>query len=211
MPILKPTGQGSKAAVYHTVTSVEFFRRAGVLAWRGAYRSFKDVGGTTPSVAMGVVEGVPVTDFSADPIEAFEKACIANPDNVFFGGDYVAPGEVTGGVQVERLRAWARVKAGRDAYLEGGVDTPFGRFDSDLNTLVNALGAVATMVAGSTRGWIMEDHTPVLLTLAQVLELGACLSDLRDRGYAQGSALYAQIQAAPTVEDVRAIAWTPPA
>lgn len=212
MPILKLIEPArSQPAAYHTFTSVEFVRKPGGLHWRGFYRSFSGSGGAGPALATGTIEGVPLTDFSVDPIEALERACIAHPDNVFFGGEYAAPGDVSGGLEVERILAWQRVKGARDAYLNAGVDTPFGRFDSDLNTLVNLLGAVAEMPEGGSQGWILADHTPVILAKPQLQALGAALKTLRDSSYAQGSALYAQIQAAQTAEAVRAISWTPPA
>lgn len=211
MPIVKPAGQGSKAAVYHAVTSVEFSRRSGTLAWRGSYRSFKDVGGTTPAVSMGTIEGVPVSDFSVDPLEAFERACIAAPDNVFFGGEYVAPGDTPGGLEVERRLAWARVKTARDVHLDGGVDTPYGRFDSDLVSIVNILGAKESMLENSSMPWIRKDYSQVSLTKVQIGEIGNALAAFRAQGYGWGSALHSQIDAASTAEAVRAIVWTPPA
>lgn len=211
MPILKLIEPArSQPAAYHTFTSVEFVRKPGGLHWRGFYRSFSGSGGAGPALATGTIEGVPLTDFSVDPIEAFERACIAHPDNVFFGGEYVAPGDTLGGLEVERRLAWARVKAARDAYLDSGVDTPYGRFDSDLVSIVNILGAKDSMPENSSMPWIRKDYSQVSLTKVQIGEIGNALAAFRAQGYGWGSALHSQIDAASTVEAVRAIVWTPP-
>lgn len=211
MPVIKSTPGGPEGANFHVVHCVEFFRLDGALCWRGKHMSYNSANTSTTPTAVGTLVGVPVTDFSVDPIEAFEKACIAHPGNVFSGGEYVPPGQEFAPLGLEKSLAWARVKLGRDAYLDAGVTTSVGVFDSDLNTLVNVLGAAATMLDGDSRGWILADHTPVVLTKAQVLELGAALAALRDSTYEQGSALYAQIQAAQTPEEARSVSWAPPA
>lgn len=211
MPIVKQTLQGGKDLHYHVVTSVEFLRKPGGLHWRGSYRSYDSFAGTRPPVASGTITGVPVSDFSVDPIEAFERACIAHPDNVFFGGEYVAPGDTPGGLEVERRLAWARVKTARDVHLDGGVDTPYGRFDSDLVSIVNILGAKESMLENSSMPWIRKDYSQVSLTKVQIGEIGNALAAFRAQGYGWGSALHSQIDAASTAEAVRAIVWTPPA
>lgn len=210
MPIIKSIVQDGKESLYHTVSYVEYYHKAEGLAWRGKFQSFSSAGPVEPPLHSGVELGIPVSAPNLDPIRAFEEACVANPSSTFYGGEYTLPGTNTS-LTLEKVVAWARVKGARDAYLNAGVDTPLGRFDSDLNTLVNLLGAVAEMPEGGSQGWILADHTPVILTKPQLRALGAALKTLRDSSYAQGSALYAQIQAAQTVEAVRAISWMPPA
>lgn len=210
MPIIKSLPGASGPANVHVVTSVEIFATPLGLRWVGKYRS-SESGGSAPT-AFGTIAGVPVTAITEDPVAAFEQACIAHADNVFSGGEYAAPGAASPvGLDVERTLAWGRVKASRDAYLNSGVDTPVGRFDSDLNTLVNLLGALDDMPEDASQGWILADHTPVTMSKVQLRALGAALKHLRDSGYARGSALYAQIQAAEDVESLRSIVWTPPA
>lgn len=211
MPIIKSISQGGNTSVYHSVGYVEYYHKSEGLSWRGKFQSFSSAGPVTPPLHTGVELGIPVSAPGPDPVRAFEEACIATPSSIFYGGEYVEPGQSSTSLSLEKTVAWQRVKGARDAYLNAGVDTPFGRFDSDLNTLVNLLGAVAEMPEGGSQGWILADHTPVILTKPQLRALGAALKTLRDSSYAQGSALYAQIQAAQTAEAVRAISWTPPA
>ena len=205
MSIIKPLQGATGPANIHTITSVEIFQVGPQLRWVGKYRSVAQEGGDP--TAFGTVADVPYVP-SENPITAFEQACLAAEGSIFYGGDLLGNSESLLGL--ERQLAWGRVKQNRDAHLNSGVTISVGRFDSDLNTLVNALGAVATMAPTDTKGWIMADHTPVLLTWAQIQELGAALANLRDSTYAHGSSLYAQIQSAQTVESVRSIVWTPP-
>jgi len=216
MPIVKAINAGpDKVLTYHTVERVEFCRVNGELLWSGHYRSFTDgeearqPGGRARG--HDIAAGVPLVSLGTDPIAAFEAASVLHPKSEFFGGQVVPHATVYAPAEWARKVQWEAVKIGRDAHLDAGVTTTVGRFDSDLNTLVNVLGAAATMLDGDTRGWILADHSPVVLSKAQVLELGAALATLRDTSYAQGSTLYAQIQAAQTAEAVRAVVWTPPA
>lgn len=211
MPILKQLQLGALTTSLHKVSSVEFHLVNGALSCRGRYLSYRDGDSLVRPESSGTVTAVTLPELNGDPIAAFEIACVATPGCVFYGGVYVAPGSPTATLEMEKTQAWTRVKLARDAHLDAGVTTSVGTFDSDLNTLVNVLGAAATTPDGGSRGWILADHTPVVLTKAQVLELGAALATLRDTSYSRGSTLYAQIQAAQTVEEVRAVVWTPPA
>lgn len=216
MPIIKAITVGpSRVHTYHSVERVEFCRVDGQVLWSGHYRSFTDgEEARTPGVrAPGyeIATSVPLVPLGTDPVAAFEAAAVLSPQSEFFGGQVVPHATVYTPAEWARKGQWEAVKIGRDAHLDAGVTTTVGRFDSDLNTLVNVLGAAATMLDGDTRGWILADHSPVVLSKAQVLELGAALVTLRDTSYAQGATLYAQIQAAQTAEAVRAVVWTPPA
>lgn len=210
MPILKSITQGGKEALYHTVSYVEYYHKAEGLAWRGKFQSFSSAGPVEPPLHTGVELGIPVSAPSLDPIRAFEEACVADPSSTFYGGEYTPPGTNTS-LALEKVVAWARVKSGRDAYLDGGVDTPYGRFDSDLVSIVNILGARESMPENASMLWIRKDYSQVSLTKVQIGEIGNALAAFRAQGYGWGSALHSQIDAAQTVEDVRAISWTPPA
>lgn len=210
MPILKPLTINNKSAVYHVISSVEFYRLGTQVFWTGKFRSYPQADGATQPVAVGEIRDVPVGAFYPDPIEAFEAACLTNEDTLFYGGDYAAPGSTFGGLELEKALAWARVRTARDAYIFGGVDTALGRFDSDLNTFVGVSTAVSTMAEGSTKAMNLADHTPIVMTKLQVWDLLLDLESHRARGYDHGSAIYTLIQAAQTVEQVRSILWSVP-
>ena len=210
MPIIKSIIQGGKEALYHTVSYVEYYHKAEGLAWRGKFQSFSSAGPVEPPLHTGVELGIPVSAPSLDPIRAFEEACVADPSSTFYGGEYTPPGTNTS-LALEKVVAWARVKTARDVHLDGGVDTPYGRFDSDLVSIVNILGAKESMLENSSMPWIRKDYSQVSLSKVQIGEIGNALAAFRAQGYGWGSALHSQIDAASTVEAVRAISWTPPA
>lgn len=208
MPIIKALPGTSGPANVHVITSVEIFSTPGGLRWVGKYRS-SESGGATPT-AFGTLTDVPFAQTAGNPVEAFEAAAVAQVGSLFHGGEVVPAGQ--GALWMEQQIAWARVKRSRDAYLDSGVQTPYGMFDSDLVSIVNVLGATAALPEGATTPWILKDSSTVTLTRSQVSEVGALLAAFRSAGYTHGSALRAQIDSEQqTVEAVRAIAWTPPA
>jgi len=205
MPILKETPNGD----YHVVTSVEFLKLGESLAWRAAYRSYRLPDTVKGTVSDGMVN-IPLPETIVDPVAQFEQICVAVETCPLFGGEYVSAQAGATALQFERGVAWARARHARDTHLAAGCATPHGHFDTDLTSIVNLLGATASMQEGDSMTWILQDHSVVVLTKSQLLAAGRQLAEFRAQVYAHGSAIYQQIQAAESVEAVRAIRWTSP-
>lgn len=216
MPIIKAITVGpSRVYTYHSVERVEFCRVDGQVLWSGHYRSFTDgEEARTPGMrapGYDIATSVPLVPLGTDPIAAFEAAAVLSPQSEFFGGQVVSSAEVYTPVEWARKRQWEAVKIGRDAYLLGGISTPYGTFDTDLTSIVNILGAAAALPEGASTQWILKDNTTATLTRAQVGEVGALLAAFRAAAYAHGADLRALIDGAATTEAVSAVVWTPPA
>lgn len=212
MPILKNIifPGYAKNMIYHTVSSVEIIRAQGNYFWRGTYRSYEDADLTKAPLRIGVITNIPFISGSDDPVGDFEEAMTNDPNSEFYGGLLLAAESLANSQQVERNLAWNRVKRGRDAFLNSGVATVHGTFDSDLNSVVNVMGAVSTMEDLETVQWILTDYTVVTLTKEQITVVGKAIADFRTAAYGQGSVLYAQIQAEENLAALRAIDWIPP-
>lgn len=216
MPLIKSTTTPQGVPVsFHIVDYVEIFRLGDRLGWRGRYRSYANAeayrvqGG--PPLATGTFVGVPYQQ-ADDPVAAFEEAVSAFSGSEMYGATVVAALEQASPLEVLKMDQWEQVKFSRDAYLASGVTTPYGVFDSDLTSIVNMIGA-ATMAATAgddwSDQWILKDRTVVTLSRAQLVEVGALLADFRGRTYRRGDELYRAIQEAETVEQVRAVTWSP--
>lgn len=205
MPIIKQTQTGD----FHVIRAVEFVKFGASLAWRAKYQSFKLPDALRPT-GSGELLDVPVALDISDPISAFESACVNQPGGVLHGGDVVDSPSAETVIGLERSAAWSRVRTARDTHLAAGCATPHGHFDTDLTSIVNLLGATASMQEGESMPWILQDHSVVVLTKSQLLAAGRQLAEFRAQVYAHGSAIYQQIQAAESVEAVRAIRWTAP-
>lgn len=211
MPVLKSVQWGAAPTTYHRVWALEIQLVNGLLVCKGRYLSYADASATSRPESSGTITGVPFTGTLGDPLEAFERACVNTPGNPLYGGTYTTSGSAQSSLEVERALAWGRIKVGRDAHLDGGVSTPYGVFDSDLVSIVNILGAAATLPEGATMAWILKDNTAVTLTRSQVADVGSILAAFRSTVYAQGSSLRDQVEAAETAEAVKAVVWAPPA
>lgn len=217
MPIVKSISNGPEISLtYHVVERVEFSRVGGSLIWGAHYRSYIDGEEARQpdkrARQAGLAGGVPLVPLGTDPIGAFESAAVLSPSSEFFGGQVVPHATVYTPVEWARKSQWESVKVGRDAALAGGVDTPYGRFDSDLTSIVNVIGAsamAAQMPDTWSDQWILADRSAVTLNKAQLMEVGAILADFRSRTYRRGDELYRAIQEVTTTDDVRAITWSP--
>lgn len=209
MPVIKAVPHGGVITTRHVLQSVEVSVIGGARRWKARYMSY--VGDAQTPTTSGTIQDVPIRAFGDDIIAAFEQACVETPASALYGGIHVPHGAAGDLVEIERAAAWAKVKVARDAYLDAGVATPYGVFDSDLVSIVNILGAAAATPEGATVQWILKDSSTAVLTKAQIVEVGALLAASRSAAYTCGAGLRAQIDAAMTAEDARAIVWTPPA
>lgn len=116
---------------------------------------------------------------------------------------------------MDELRAarWEEIKAQRDAAEWGGFDTPFGRFDSDPNSQTKIIGAAQLASIALAQGtpfsieWTLQDNTSVSLDAAQMIAVGAALSNHANAVHQRGRQLRAQIEAAVTLADLESITW----
>ena len=218
MPIIKTTTD-SVSPSYFEVTSVEFIRLGDGYTWRANYNAWPDADqrktpGAKPQYAatdhdVPLPQGLnPLSDLFG----AYESAAVSSTGSHFYGGQVVAKVEEHTPVEWARITQWERIKVQRDAYRAGGIDTPYGRFDSDLESIVNMIGAATIAAQQSetwTDQWILKDRTVVTLNRAQLLEVGALAAAFRGTNYRRGDELYTALQAAQTVAEVRAITWSP--
>ena len=214
MPIIK-TPSGADQPAYYTISQVEIVRVYGEYQWRAAFSIWPSVEASrTPGakpITTGVDTSVPLA-MATDVFAAYEAAAVLTPNSNFYGGEVVAASQAYTTVEWARITQWGRVKIERDATLAGGVDTPYGRFDSDLESLVNVIGAAAVaaqMPDTWSDQWILADRSVVTLNRAQLMEVGAVLAAFRSQVYRRGDELYRAIQEAQTVESVQAITWSP--
>lgn len=214
MPIIK-TPSGADQPAYYTISQVEIVRVYGEYQWRAAFSIWPSVEASrTPGakpIATGVDTSVPLA-MATDVFAAYEAAAVLTPNSNFYGGEVVADTQAYTPVEWARITQWGKVKIQRDATLAGGVDTPYGRFDTDLTSIVNVIGAASIAAQAPetwSDQWILADRTVVTLNKAQLMEVGAILADFRSRTYRRGDELYNALQSAPTLEAVRAITWSP--
>lgn len=213
MPLIKQTttDRGLPAS-FHIIDYVEIFRLGSRLGWRAHYRSYASAEAyrfqAENVLGKGTLHGVPYQP-GEDPINAFEQAAATFEGGEMFGAEVVESLEPATRLEILKVDQWTRVKHARDAYLSAGVSTPYGVFDSDLTSIVNLLGASAT-VGSEPVTWILADNSVTTLTATQLQEVGAALAAFRSAVYARGAELRAQIDAAEDEVTLRQLTWSPP-
>ncbi|MFA7441148.1 MAG: DUF4376 domain-containing protein [Sphingomonadaceae bacterium] len=111
-------------------------------------------------------------------------------------------------LDVEALRPliWERAKLYRAAAESGGCETPFGRIDTDLESLVRITGAVqAASIAISagdtlTLDWTMADNSVLTLDAPMLVAMGRAVALHVDAVHQHGRDLRSDIDAATTSE-----------
>lgn len=209
MPLIKqitdPTG---KVYAYHTIDIVEFVRFGNTPSWRARYSSYVSPINMKESTS-GTLTGVPIVQ-SSDPIGAYEQACITDVNCMFYGAEIVLAGDQPTIIEWEKKSKILSINSARDAELNGGFNTAYGRFSSDTTALLNFIGtAVIAKDMPSTWAteWTLDNDSYVTLTRDQFLEVAGVLGVFRATTYAKGRTLVDSINAATTVEEVRAITW----
>ena len=202
----------------HVIDTVDFVLNNGVPVWRGYYRSFKNLDDyLSPDQVhsdSGRISGIGVTELGTNPIAAFELAATLSNRSPFYGGTLMSQEEtLLNALEVYKIQQWETIKYSRDNALIQGVDTPYGKFNTDVTSLVNMLGAVSV---GETQGptwstsWIKFDNTPTTLTVPQLRHIGALVANWRGACYTQGGVLRAILESANTKETIRSVVWTDP-
>jgi len=115
---------------------------------------------------------------------------------------------------LEQVKAdqWETVKAARDAALNGTFNWNGMVFDADEVSQQRIQGAVqlATLAASDptfTIGWTLHDNTTSTLSGTDLINVGKALGTFVQTIFAKGVSLRAQINAATTAADVKAISW----
>ncbi len=113
-----------------------------------------------------------------------------------------------------RVRQRALVNAGRDAAINGGLPTSFGVFDSDLDSRSFIAGAVqlAREAADAAQpfavAFTLADDSEVELDGPQMRQAGVEIGLQVGAIHARARVLKARIEAAETLAEVLAIAWS---
>lgn len=126
---------------------------------------------------------------------------------------------VQGGVLVPdlaalRLAQRAIISAGRDAAISAGAPTPFGVFDSDLDSRGKINGGVTMALMQAAVGapyevsWTLADDSAVTLTGPQMMQAGGAVALHVDAMHQRSRVLKGRIEDATTVAEVRAVLWT---
>jgi hypothetical protein len=108
-----------------------------------------------------------------------------------------------------RARQWAMIKQAR-AILSAEPITVSGRtFDADEGSVRNVMGALQGMsiTGGQSIEWTLADNSRATLSLADLQALGASLMGRLNDLHATARGLREQLDAAQTVEEIRAVVW----
>lgn len=110
-----------------------------------------------------------------------------------------------------RAECWARIKAGREAAEFGGFEWAGGRFDSDLTSQMQIIGAtqLATIVGeGFSITWTRADNSTVDLTAEEAKALGVALGMHVNSVHAKGRMLRDLADEAETISELDSISWS---
>ena len=202
----------------HVIDTVDFVLNNGVPVWRGYYRSFKNLDDyLSPDQVhsdSGRISGIGVTELGSNPIAAFELAATLSDRSPFYGGTLMSQEEtLLNALEVYKIQQWETIKYFRDLALISGVNTPYGKFDTDVTSLVNMLGTVSI---GEAQGpswstpWITFDNITTVLTVSQLRQIGALIAKWRGDCYTKGSTLRLALESANTKESIRSVVWADP-
>lgn len=157
---------------------------------------------------------VPPGAMTADVWQAVHDWLIS-PVGPFAGGEIMVDPTP---FEAARAEAWARIKFQRAAVEAGGADTPFGRVDTDMESLLRITGAVQAASIARRNGdtltldWTMEDNSIVTLDAPSLVAMGRAVALHVDAVHQHGRMLRDLIEAvdpeAPdAIEQLAAIQW----
>lgn len=212
MPIIFELTTGTGTVVrYHRATRIDFkdgaFR---VVASSWATKAMHD--GAGPLAWQDSYGPVPPAALAADDPLAAAEAWLVAESSPMAGGAIDSPAEAADMTQA-KARAWARVRASRDAFEFGTFSVDgIGRFDSDLASQQRIMGAVvAAQLSGPGAGWTIDwtlaDNSVMTLDFAQMVLVGEGLAAHVSEAHERGRLLRALIDACQTVEAADAITW----
>ena len=93
----------------------------------------------------------------------------------------------------------------RDSALSGGVTYQNVLFDSDTDQKVNLLATVGSMSDTDTIVWYGMDNQGLLCTKADLMAIGALITDLHSFCWQNNAYIKEQIEQAETLEELEAI------
>lgn len=219
MPIAKVINHEKHGQlVLHIIDSVDFVLVGDSPIWRGHYRSFADPDAMLNPDARhqdsGRISSIGITELGTNPVAAFELAAIESERSPFFGGTIVSFEDIQqDALALYRARQWELIKYQRDSALIAGVNTPYGKFNTDTISLVNMLGAVAV---GESQGpswstpWITFDNASTVLTVAQLKHIGLLVANWRGACYTWGNKLRVDLHDAQTKTAIQSVVWSNP-
>lgn len=116
-------------------------------------------------------------------------------------------------IPIAEIRAaiWDRIKARRDAMIDGGAPTPSGAVDSYLEARTNIAGAVqaATIAQAAAQpfsvSWTLLNNSVVVLDATAMIALGLAVLAHVNACHDRARALRDQINTAETVQDLLTI------
>lgn len=135
----------------------------------------------------------------------FEQAALAVQD--LAGGTVEVDGDTD--LAAAQVRRWAKLKQERDALDFAPISHADFEIDADQQARLDIMGAIMAMQAAgqSTRLWRCSDNQMRELSLSDLLAVGTAIAARRQHLIETSDALWQQLQAAQTVEEVEAVAW----
>lgn len=113
-----------------------------------------------------------------------------------------------------RSEKWNKLKAARDEAEWGGVDTPWGRFDSDeqsqgkINGAVTAALVLTAQQQAFLQNWTLADNSVVQLDGTAMVTVGLMIMAWVDAVHQRSRVLRARVATATTAAEVAAITWS---
>ncbi len=216
MPIAKVINTLNGTTNTHRVVAASFVEDPGMPKFNLQVNSFATAEDAEEGVKVLWQEyaQAPATAFDpVNPFGGFEQHLAEGTDTKYSGGTYFQAAVGTD-LDVAKARKWEEIKAKRQQVETGGFDAAgLGRFDSDSESREKIIGAVTgahiAQVAGQpfSIDWTLADNTPVTLGAGQMILVGLTLLAHIDQTHQKSRGLYAEIQAAETVEAVSAVVW----
>lgn len=120
-------------------------------------------------------------------------------------------GEDPNAFETARDAMWQRIKYVRDASEGNGSVTPFGRVDTDPESLLRITGAVQAATIAITAGdalaldWTMADNSVVTMDAEMLVAMGRAVALHVDACHQRGRELRQLVEAAETEGDLTAI------
>ena len=140
-------------------------------------------------------------------------ATLADLDDVLLHAPELAGGErladADGTVPTARARKWVAIKARREQLDEASIAIEDFAIDADSSSRLDVMGAIMAMQLSSqgSRMWRCSDNVMRSLSLSQLIGAGTAIAARRQTLIEVSDALYQQIQAAQTLEQIEAINW----
>ena len=168
-------------------------------------------------IGLGNTNGL-LTDVCLEEFSYVDKdgnlVGIPDPVNEFYTFNYTTKQwEDPRTLQDLKAAQWALIKQAREAALTSPLTTSFGIFDADEKaqaSITKSIMLLQTLDALGTPGSVdftLADNSVVVLTLAQMVEVGLTLGAREQAVRATATARRVQIEAATSQAEVEAVVW----